>query len=354
MIMHSWFDKFILFMILCSTARLVIDTFVSGYIFVLTFDILDAVFNIVFFLECIAKVLAMGFVLDEGSYLRDNWNKIDIIIVLCSIFDFQNLFTKYFSSQNANSSVQFLKVIRLLRTLRPLRFISHNVQLKLIITSLFDSFIPICNALFIVLVVYYMFSIVGISLFYSYMHNCYILNSDGYFDLAISSFNNILIDYEVPNNMVSISNFCSQKYNGIMDTGPSFKFSNIANSIITSYVLSTMEGWPDIMYSYTVYNDYYGIFFIVYNLVVAYFFLNLFTGILFKYFNAAFKKEQKLAEDDKKAPKYYDFLTQICDAESHYVVWKKPKKGTYSYYLREIADSALLDNIIMVVIFLKI
>ena len=110
MIMHNWFDKFILFMILCSTARLVIDTFVSGYIFVLIFDILDAVFNIVFFLECIAKVLAMGFVLDEGSYLRDNWNKIDIIIVLCSILDFQNLFTKYVSSGNANSSVQFLKV----------------------------------------------------------------------------------------------------------------------------------------------------------------------------------------------------------------------------------------------------
>ena len=353
MIMHKWFDKFILIMILLSTARLVIDTFVSGYIFVLVFDILDAVLNIVFFLECIAKVFAMGFALDEGSYLRDNWNKIDIIIVLCSIFDFQNLFTKYFSSGNANSSVQFLKVIRLLRTLRPLRFISHNVQLKLIITSLFDSFLPICNALFIVLVVYYMFSIVGISLFYSYMHNCYILNSEGYFDLAISSFNNILIDYEIPNNMVSISNFCSQRYNGIMDTGPSFKFSNIATSIITSYVLSTMEGWPDIMYSYTIYDDYYGIFFIVFNLVVAYFFLNLFTGIMFNYFNEAYKKEQKIAENDKKAPKYYDFLEQIVDAETHYVVWKKPQEGTYAYVLREFADSPLLDNFIMVVIFLN-
>ena len=353
LIINKWFDRFILFMILFSTARLVIDTFVSGYLFVLAFDILDAIFNIIFLLECLAKVFAMGFTLDEGSYLRDNWNKIDIIIVICSFFDFQNLFTKYFTSGRGNSSVQFLKVIRLLRTLRPLRFISHNVQLKLIITSLFDSILPICNALFIVIVVYYMFSIVGVSLFYSSMHNCYILNSEGFFNLAIENFKDILVDYEVPDDMVSISNFCSQRYNGIMDTGPAFKFSNIANSFITSYVLSTMEGWPDIMYSYTIYESYYGIYFIVSNLVVAYFFLNLFTGILFKYFNAAFKKEQKLAEDDKKAPKYYDFLTQICDAESHYVVWKKPKKGTYSYYLREIADSALLDNIIMVVIFLN-
>ena len=353
LIINKWFDRFILFMILFSTTRLVMDTFVSGYLFVLGFDILDAIFNIIFLLECLAKVFAMGFTLDEGSYLRDNWNKIDIIIVICSFFDFQNLFTKYFTSGNGNSSIQFLKVIRLLRTLRPLRFISHNVQLKLIITSLFDSILPICNALFIVIVVYYMFSIVGISLFYSGMHNCYILNSEGYFDLAIENFKDILVDYEVSDDFVSISNFCSQRYNGIMDTGPAFKFSNIANSFITSYVLSTMEGWPDIMNSYTIYESYYGIYFIVSNLVVAYFFLNLFTGILFKYFNEAYKKEQKMAEDDKKAPKYYDFLTQICDAESHYVVWKRPKKGTYSYYLREIADSALLDNIIMVVIFLN-
>ena len=353
LILNKWFDRFILLMILCSTARLVVDTFVSGYLFVLAFDILDAILNIIFLLECLVKVFAMGFTLDEGSYLRDNWNKIDIIIVICSFFDFQNLFTKYFSSGNGNSSVQFLKVIRLLRTLRPLRFISHNVQLKLIITSLFDSILPICNALFIVIVVYYMFSIVGISLFYSNLHNCYIINSEGYFDLAIQSFKNILLDYEVSSDMVSISNFCANRYNGIMDTGPAFKFSNIATSIITSYVLSTMEGWPDIMYSYTIYESYYGIYFIVFNLVVAYFFLNLFTGIMFRYFNEAFKREQKIAEDDKKAPKYYDFLAQICYAETHYVIWKKPKKGTYAYVLREIADNPILDNFIMIVIFLN-
>ena len=354
LMLNKWFDRFILFLILCSTVRLVLDTFVNGYEFVLAFDILDAVFNIIFLLECLIKVCAMGFVVDEGSYLTDNWNRIDIIIVICSAFDFQNLFTKYFTSGRGTSSVQFLKVIRLLRTLRPLRFISHNVSLKLIITSLFDSILPIVNALFIVIVVYYIFSIVGISLFYSNMHNCYILNSEGYFDLAIESFNNILLDYEVPDNMVSISNFCSNRYNGIMDTGPAFKFSNIITSFITSYVLSTMEGWPDIMNSYTIYENFYGIYFIVSNLVVAYFFLNLFTGIMFRYFNESFKREQKIAEDDKKAPKYYDFLAQICNAETHYIVWKKPPKDSYKYILREFADNSYLDNFIMIVIFLNL
>ena len=353
LIINKWFDRFILIVILLSTARLVADTFVKGFYFVFAFEIVDAIFNIIFLFEAVFKVTAMGFVLDEGSYLRDNWNKIDIIIVFCSIFDFQNLFTKYIGSGASTSSLQFLKVLRLLRTLRPLRFISHNIQLKLIITSIFDSILPIVTALFIVIVVYYIFSIVGISIFYNSFHNCYVMKSDGNFKLAISSFENNLADYEISNDMPSISNFCADKYNGIMDTGPAFKYSNIATSIITSYVLSTQEGWPTIMNSYRMYSDYNGLFFVAYNLVTAYFALNLFTGIMFRYFNEAYKKETKLAEDDKKAPKYYDFLNQIYSAESHYVIWVHPEKGTFRYYLREFADSAFLDNFIMIIIALN-
>ena len=351
---NKWFDRFILFMILASTLRLILDTIISGYESVLTFDILDAVFNTLFLLEALIKIIALGFVMDEGSYLRDNWNKIDIIIVICSIFDFVNLIQKYIIGVQGSSSYQFLKVLRLLRTLRPLRFISHNVQLKLIIISLFDSILPIINALLIVLVVYYIFSIVGISLFYDSFHNCYTMNSDGSFGLAVGSFDSEMVDAGVSNDKESISNFCSNRYNGIMDTGPAFKFSNIFTSIITSYVLSTQEGWPAIMNSYRIYGDANGIFFIVYNLVVAYFFLNLFTGIMFKYFNEAYSKEQKLAKDDKKAPKYYDFLTQINNAQSDYETWVMPEKGTFRFYLREFADSNFLDNFIMICIVLNL
>ena len=160
-IINKWFDRFILIIILLSTARLIADTFVKGYFYVFAFEIIDAIFNILFLLEEVFKICALGFILDEGSYLRDNWNRIDIIIVFCSIFDFQNLFTKYVGNGDSTSSLQFLKVFRLLRTLRPLRFISYNMQLKLIITSLFESILSICISLFIVIVIFYIFSIVG-------------------------------------------------------------------------------------------------------------------------------------------------------------------------------------------------
>ena len=354
LINNKWFERFIFLMIIFSSIRLVIDTFVSGHQFSLIFDFIDNFFNVIFLIEALIKIFALGFALDEGSYLTDHWNKIDIIIVLCSFFDYEILFEKYVYESKDASSSQFLKILRLLRTLRPLRLISHNVKLKLILTSLFDSFLPICNALFIVIIIFYIFSIVGISLFYENFHNCYILRENGTFDLAISSFEDNLVEFKIRNDMPSISKFCSDSYNGIMDTGPSFKFSNIATSLITSYVLSTQEGWPDIMNSYRVYDETYGIFFIVYNLVVAYFFLNLFTGIMFRYFNEAYSREQKLAPDDKKAPKYYDFLTQITDANSHYAIWLRPDKGSFQYYLREFADSSLFNNIIMGCIFLNL
>ena len=349
-IINKWFDRFILIIILLSTVRLIADTFVRGYFYVFSFEIIDAIFNIIFLLEAVFKICALGFILDEGSYLRDNWNRIDIIIVICSIFDFQNLFTKYVGNGGSTSSLQFLKVFRLLRTLRPLRFISHNMQLKLIITSLFESIIPICTALFIVIVMFYIFSIVGISIFYNSFHNCYVMKSNGDFKLAISSFENNLADYNITNDISSISKFCADKYNGIMDTGPTFKYSNIATSLITSYILATQEAWPNISDSYRIYSDLNGLFFVAYNLVTAYFALNLFTGIMFRYFNEAYKRETKLAEDDKKAPKYYDFLNQITSAESHYVVWVHPNKNSFRYYLREFADSSFLDNFIMIII----
>ena len=354
LINNKWFERFIFLMIIFSSIRLIIDTFLSGYKYSLIFEYIDTFLNLIFLFEAIIKICALGFALDEGSYLTDHWNKIDIIIVVCSFLDYEILFEKYVFERNDFSSSQFLKVIRLLRTLRPLRLISHNIKLKLILTSLFDSVLPIFNALFIVIIIFFIFSIVGISLFYENFHNCYILREGGSFNLAIKSFEDNLAEFKIRNDMPSIMKFCSDNYNGIMDTGPAFKFSNIVTSLINSYVLSSQEGWPDIMNSYRTYDESYGIFFIVYNLVVAYFFLNLFTGIMFKYFNEAFSRELKLAPDDKKAPKYYDFLTQIIHANSHYCIWLRPNKGSFQYYLREFADSNLLNKIIMSCIFLNL
>jgi hypothetical protein len=38
-----------------------------------------------FSIECVLKILGMGFILDPGSYLRDAWNWLDFIVVVSSL-----------------------------------------------------------------------------------------------------------------------------------------------------------------------------------------------------------------------------------------------------------------------------
>lgn len=36
--------------------------------------ILDIIFTIIFTLECILKIIGLGFILEKNTYLRDSWN----------------------------------------------------------------------------------------------------------------------------------------------------------------------------------------------------------------------------------------------------------------------------------------
>jgi hypothetical protein len=105
LINNKSFENFILFIIMLSSIRLIVDTFINGYYFVLIFDISDGIFNTIFLIEACIKLIALGFILEEGTYLRDNWNKIDAIIVICSFIEFHNLFQKYVMGNNTTSSV---------------------------------------------------------------------------------------------------------------------------------------------------------------------------------------------------------------------------------------------------------
>jgi hypothetical protein len=174
------FDQFILLIIVISTLRLIIATFIRSYEATVAYDILDVIFTFIFIFEMVLKIISLGFALDEGSYLSDNWNKMDFVIVILSIIDLQGILSRLSGSNLGSGALGFLKVLRLLRTLRPLRFISKNVQLKLIISSLFDSITAIINVLLILLVIYYAFTIIGMNLFYDNYHTCYI-NTGGVF-----------------------------------------------------------------------------------------------------------------------------------------------------------------------------
>lgn len=66
-----------------------------------------------------------------------------------------------------------MKVTKILRILRPLRFISHNKNLKIIVNSLVGSFAGILNVIIVIFLVFIMYSILGVYLIGNKMNYCF-------------------------------------------------------------------------------------------------------------------------------------------------------------------------------------
>ena len=66
------------------------------------------------------KIIAMGFIMHEGAYLRSGWNVLDFSIVLIGLITL--LFEEYIKVD--------VKALRAFRVLRPLRLVSGVPSLQ--------------------------------------------------------------------------------------------------------------------------------------------------------------------------------------------------------------------------------
>lgn len=156
---HPLWETIVIILITLSSLKLAFDTFyineteedlrfhISNYT--------DLIFNYLFIFEMTCKLVAMGMLMDENSYLRDNWNQMDFFIVTASIFDMAL----------AGLDVGALKILRMLRTLRPLRFLTHNIGMKLIVNALIGSVGGISNVFLVLAMVYLIFAILFVNLY---------------------------------------------------------------------------------------------------------------------------------------------------------------------------------------------
>ena len=168
---HKYFEKFILIIIFMITIRLIVDTFIGDTkTSIVVFACLDILFSFLFLSEFIIKIISLGFVLDEGSYLWDHWNKMDLIVLVIQLIELQVIQIKLEGQHN--DYPEFFKILRLLRILRPLRFISQNEEMKTIITCILDSVMLIFNVFIILILAIYIFSLSAILLFYDMYKTC--------------------------------------------------------------------------------------------------------------------------------------------------------------------------------------
>jgi voltage-dependent calcium channel L type alpha-1D len=165
--LNPWFDRIILLFITISTILLAVETPLtdpkSDLVKVLTY--IDYVMTSIFTLEMVIKMIALGLACNgKDSYLRNAWNVLDFIIVTSALTSL--VLSEY--------DLSFLKALRMLRILRPLRLISRNKGLKLSITCLINSIPNIINLLLIVVFFIFLMAILGTTLFAGKFYSCHI------------------------------------------------------------------------------------------------------------------------------------------------------------------------------------
>lgn len=267
------FEGAVLSMIVLNSLKLALDTYIIEYpqdsVESQLSKSFDYFFTAFFCCEFFIKAVALGFCYDKGTYLKDNWNKLDFLIVVFSIIDV---------SVSA-IDLTVIKIFRLLRTLRPLRLINHNLSMKIVVIALIESLSAIFNVIAVILVTWLIYAILGVSLLSGKMYSCL-------------------------NPYIETQDDC-EKY-GFEWKNTDMNFDDVIQGMITLFVVMSQESWPNRMYEgvdardqgYSPvknYNPYIAYFYIGYLIIGNFFMVNLFTAVVFNKFNEAKLNESSIA-----------------------------------------------------------
>lgn len=121
---NPWFDRIILVVILGNCLFLAVDGEIDA-ITTLSDDI-DFGFLVIYTLEMVLKIIAMGFVMRAHSYLRDSWNILDFLVVVLG----------WVSLMLEQSNISAIRVIRILR---PLRAINSMPGMSSLVSTILNS-----------------------------------------------------------------------------------------------------------------------------------------------------------------------------------------------------------------------
>jgi hypothetical protein len=116
------------------------------------------IISIIFICECVSKIVVYGFFIGPKTYLKDNWNNLDFVIVLFSVLTW---ILESFDSLD----ISFMRGFRALRALRPLRVVSKSEGIKTVVNSLLEAIPALLNVILIIFLFLLVFGILGVQLF---------------------------------------------------------------------------------------------------------------------------------------------------------------------------------------------
>ena len=270
--------------------------------------IVDCCFTAIFTLEMIIKLIALGFTMSPGTYTTDGWNIMDGFIVLLSLVELV-------LSQTAGASFGWVRSLRTIRVLRPLRAISRIPELKVVVNALFKSLPGLGNVIILAALVWLIFGILGMQMFmgkFGYCEQSTCCPSvDEFGGPVLSSCVEVVTKAEC----IGLSPEGDECGWGTKD----MNFDNIFKSMQTLFEMSTTEGWTAVMYDgvdavgvdmQPVENHAQGTiaFFLVFMIVGSFFVLNLFIGVVLDNFLQVSSEESQ--GDSSKGSVSSLFLTR--------------------------------------------
>uniref|UniRef100_A0A8C9WAX5 Calcium voltage-gated channel subunit alpha1 H n=1 Tax=Scleropages formosus TaxID=113540 RepID=A0A8C9WAX5_SCLFO len=269
-IAHKMFDHVVLVFIFlnCITIALERPDILPHSMERVFLSVSNYIFTVIFVAEMTVKVVALGFYAGKNSYLQSSWNVLDGVLVFVSIVDI----IVSLASAGGNRILGILRVLRLLRTLRPLRVISRAPGLKLVVETLITSLRPIGNIVLICCAFFIVFGILGVQLFKGKFYHC-----EG-FDTR---------------NITNKSDCLQANYRWIRRK---YNFDNLGQALMSLFVLSSKDGWVNIMYDgldavgvdqqpIRNHNPWMLLYFISFLLIVSFFVLNMFVGVVVENFH---------------------------------------------------------------------
>jgi len=261
-------DTFLLFCILTNVFVLAIETPTSVWrpAFVDLFYTIDNTLSIVFSVEMVLRIVSLGFIMSPTAYLRTSWNILDFVVVT-SIW--VTWVVGYYDAELAESAnISYLRTARALRPLRSLRFFTG---IKMIMTSLFEAIPMVISVVVLIGFFFLLFAAVGLSLYQGALtrecihtnHTVAIANNlteiqafNGTSRDGVSTifYDGEYVDYVAcPKTMqcdgddVGHCHVVKYSYTGdLPDEIYSYGFDNFRNAIMTVFIVSTLDEWPQI------------------------------------------------------------------------------------------------------------
>ncbi|KAF9484619.1 high-affinity cell membrane calcium channel [Pholiota conissans] len=244
------------------------------------FEIAEATFGFMLFVEFMIKVIADGFVFTPNGYLRSIWNCLDFIIMVGIIV---NVTTGLIFIGGLSRFTRSLKALRALRLITLIDMMRNTFQ-----TLIISGAIRILDAAILAILYMIPYAVWGLNIFNGKMNSCNDPGSNGFADCMGEYVNTVYDDafgFPVPR---------------VWDTpspSTSFSFDSFRASLLILFEIVSLEGWIDVMQVATSItgpglqpqvNASQGnaVFFVIYNLMGGVVVLTLFISIIIGNFSS--------------------------------------------------------------------